>query len=166
MANTPFKMKGFSGFGNESPIKQSIPVKKGESYPNYLKRAFKKTTDPYGGGVGDKKFHAAQTKQHKADAKKTTRLTYKGVKSKVAKVAKKLGASDKTIRSVSRGLTTAKQFAKRIPKAGPIGVGITAATTAYPVVKKVVKATQKKLKTEAKERSNKSAQTLFRGPKY
>ena len=164
--STPFKMKGFSGFGNESPLNKNIPVGKGESYKSYLDRAFKQSKDPYGGGVGDKKFHADQTKQHKADAKKARRGVYKGVKKKITKVAKKLGASDKTIRSVSRGLTTAKQFAKRIPKAGPIGVGITAATTAYPVVKKVVKATQKKLKTEAKERSNKSAQTLFRGPKY
>jgi hypothetical protein len=156
---TPFKTMG------SSPLKQ-IPVKKGESYKNYLDRAFKQTKDPYGQDVLSKKGYGTQARQLKQDAKKTTRLTYKGVKSKVAKVAKKLGASDKTIQKASRVLTKGKEFIKRIPKAGPIGVGITAATTAYPVVKKVVKATQKKLKAEAKERSTKSAQTLFRGPKY
>ena len=161
----PFKMRGFSGFGN-SPLEQSIPVEKGESYKSYLNRAAKKTTDPYFKDVGDKRWHASQTKQHKADAKKKTRLTYKGIKSKVSKYAKKFGASDKTIRNVSQALTKGKEFLKRIPKAGPAGAVITATTLAYPVIKKTVEATQKHLKAEAKDRSTKSAQTLFRGPKY
>tara|TARA_Y100000593_G_C4122458_1_gene243384 strand:- start:31 stop:531 length:501 start_codon:yes stop_codon:yes gene_type:complete len=166
MENIPFKMKGFSGFGSESPLKSSIPVKKGESYKNYLDRAFKQSKDPYGKDVGNKEWHAKQTKQHAQDAKKIRRGVYKGIKSKISSGLSKVGFSDKTIQSMSRGLTTVKQFAKRIPKVGPAGVAITTATTVYPGVKKVVKATQKKLETEAKERSTKSAQTLFRGPKY
>ena len=56
-----------------------------------------------------------------------------------------------------------KQVGKRL--LGPVGVALTA-YDAMATVPKVVKATQKHLKTEAKERSTKSAQTLFRGPKY
>ena len=180
--STPFKMKGFSGFGNKSPLNKNIPVSKGESYSNYLKRAFSQSKDPYGQDVGAKEFYKRSTsgghhhkhttgpkatqapkgaqvkakniapdkRQLQSDAKKTRRLTYKGVKSKITKVAKKLGASDKTIRSVSRGLTTAKQFAKRIPKAGPIGAAITGASLAYPTIKKTAKATVKELKKRAK----------------
>ena len=169
MSKTPFKLRSgnntpFKTMGS-SPLKQ-IPVKKGESYKNYLDRAFKQTKDPYGQDVLDKKGYGAQSKQHKADAKKKTRLTYKGIKNKIKGTMQKMGASDKTIQKASRILTKGKDLLKRTPKAGPAGVVITTATTAYPVVKKVVKATQKKLKAEAKERSTKSAQTLFRGPKY
>lgn len=167
MASTPFKMKGFSGFGNKSPLKQGIPVKQGESYKNYLDRAFKQTKDPYGQDVLSKRGYSTQARQLKQDAKKTTRGVYKGVKKKIKGTMQKMGASDKTIQKASRVLTKGKQFAKRVPKVGPGGVvAQSVAMAAYPVVKKVVKATQKKLKTEAKERSTKSAQTLFRGPKY
>tara|TARA_Y100000592_G_scaffold33798_1_gene53677 strand:+ start:1045 stop:1581 length:537 start_codon:yes stop_codon:yes gene_type:complete len=169
-----FKMKGMS-FGNESPLKQSIEVKKGESYKNYLNRAFKETKDPYAQDVGSKKWHASQTKQHAQDAKKTRRGIYKGIKSKISSGLSKVGFSDKAIQSMSRGLTTAKQIGTKIAKsgagrvvskfAGPVGVALTA-YDAVTTVPKVVKATQKHLKTEAKERSTKSAQTLFRGPKY
>ena len=145
----PFKMRGFSGFGN-SPLEQSIPVEKGESYKSYLNRAAKKTTDPYFKDVGDKRWHASQTKQHKADAKKKTRLTYKGVKKNVSKYAKKLGASDKTIEKASRIFTKGKQFFKRIPKAGPAAAAITATTLVLPTIKKTAKATVEGLKERAK----------------
>ena len=145
----PFKMKGFSGFGN-SPLKQSIPVNPKESYPDYLKRAFKQTNSPYGRDVGDKRWHASQTKQHKVDAKKKQRAMYKGVKKTVSKYAKKLGASDKTIEKASRIFTKGKQFFKRIPKAGPAAAAITATTLVLPTIKKTAKATVEGLKERAK----------------
>ena len=140
---TPFKTMG------SSPAKQ-IPVTKGESYKEYLNRAFKETKDPYAQDVLSKKGYGTQARQLKQDAKKTTRSIYKGVKNKITNVAKKFGASDKTIEKASRLLTKGKQFIKRVPKAGPVGAAITTATIAKPVIEKVAKETIEGLKERAK----------------
>jgi len=168
-------MNGFSGFGNESPLNKNIPVKKGESYKGYLDRAFKKTKDPYAQDVLGKKGYATQARQLKQDAKKKTRAVYKGIKKKITNVAKKFGASDKTIEKASRKLTkvkqtgskmlktlkyTPKQLYKTVGKAGPAGAAITAAQLAYPTIKKTAKETIKGLK----ERAKKEHETGFKNP--
>jgi len=69
-------MKRFSGFKN-SPLKQGIPPKGSESYPDYLKRAFKETKDPYAQDVHDKTGYKK--------AKKTVRK--KAIKKVAGKIA-------------------------------------------------------------------------------
>ena len=136
-----FKPKGPK---KKSPVKQQIPTKPGESYKNYISRAFKKSKDPYGKDVMDKRIHAKQTadKVSKKPVSKVsgTKQALKNTPKQFAKRAKYAG----------------KQLAKRL---GPVG----AAVTAYEVGKtipKVTKATKKGLK----ERTKKETETGYKNP--
>ena len=88
--STPFKMKGFSGFGNSSPAKQIKPVK-GETYPKYVKRAFKQSKDPYGQDVLSKKGFKNLTKKA-TTGKITKQIAKTGAKNIVSKVASRIAA--------------------------------------------------------------------------
>ena len=123
MAKSPFKMAGFSGFGN-SPMKQVS----GKEYPYHAKFNPKGTS-------------------------KITDIANDPIHKEINKIAKggtpraKLLKRAKSVVSKKNALRIFKQAAKKV--LGPVGIALTAVEVAK-TIPKVTKATKKGLKERAK----------------
>jgi ElaB/YqjD/DUF883 family membrane-anchored ribosome-binding protein len=123
-----YKMKGFSGFGNESPVKQKAP--------KAPKAKTKMATD---WNLENKKTQNIKLKKVSKKSTSTLSRITKAFKNTSKQLAKP-GVRNliKTVKTVSKNPLT------------PIGIGTIVGEAIAPYTKKVAKATKKGLKKKAK----------------